>query len=670
MLTTNLLTSLNDRQRAAVTHGLGPALVLAGAGSGKTRVLTTRVAWLFEHDPQLTPAEVLLVTFTNKAALEMKSRVAKLTGYDLPLSGTFHSFAVRVLRRYGASLQIDPNFVIYDADDQLSLMKEIYRDNGWNPKTHKPQLALAMISEIKNQLLSVAEYRQAVHNELTQFIANAYEVYERRKQQEGALDFDDLLNYAWKLLSTDSYVRRVYQEQLKYVLIDEYQDTNLVQYQLSQLLAAPQNNLFVVGDFSQSIYAWRGASYKNMLSLQKDFPKITTYHLDQNYRSIQPILTAATQVIRHNTDHPILNLWTENKTEAKLTVFDCETGQQEATQVAREIEKLRTKYHLSDIAILYRTNAQSRAFEEALTRRGIPYRLVGGFKFYERKEVKDLLCYLRLVNHPQETVSLARATKIGKRRLSNFLTWRDEMKAAEREQPPLVLLEEILRVTDYRKLYDPDDPEELVKLENINELLAHASQFESVNNFLENVALVQDDYGPDGRKLQGNQDRDEVTLMSLHSAKGLEFTIVFMVGMEENLLPHSRALFDPTELAEERRLCYVGITRAKEQLYFTHARKRWLYGTVTATARSRFIDDLNPDLLDVQYFEETSRPTYGQTGWRRPTNSWNNRVYASSRQSAPSTTVATKPVRRLDLEDCQLDEVLRGELDVSKFLDS
>ncbi len=649
------LETLNGQQRQAVEHGDGPALVLAGAGSGKTRVLTARVAYLLATK-KAYPEQILLVTFTNKAAAEMKARVQSLTGLDLPFSGTFHSLSCKILRQYGPAIKLPHNFTIYDADDQLALLKELYKRNGWDAKAYKPQAVRAAISDAKNKLLSPEKYRDQAYGDFSRFVADAYTSYQMNLKLEDALDFDDLLNYALRLLQQDAHVRRHYQEQITHVLIDEYQDTNSAQYQLGQILAAPQDNLFAVGDFSQSIYAWRGADYHNMLRLQTDYPAIQTYHLDQNYRSIQPILTAATQVIQHNTDHPILQLWTDKKETTPLQLFDCETGDMEAASVAKEIAHLQTQGHsLDDIAILYRTNAQSRAFEEALTRAAIPYRLVGGFKFYERKEIKDLLAYLRLYVNPKESVSIARVQKIGKRRYAAYLAWREEFSANldSADAKPADLLRDILAVTKYRDRFDADDPEDFVHLENIDEFLANANQFSSTDQFLENVALIQDDYGPDGKR-SDDDNRAQVTLMSLHSAKGLEFDTVFLVGMEENLLPHSRSLWDPEQLSEERRLCYVGITRAKNQLYFTYCHRRWTYSGMSGVTRSRFLDDLDPALLEVTHFEDNShaRPF----PWKSPKPS----VSAAIPLGDSGLT--------LDTSDSQLDEFLDGDIDARALL--
>ena len=657
-MTLDFLDQLNEKQKKAVLHTTGPALVLAGAGSGKTRVLTQRVAYLLATQ-NLRPEQILLVTFTNKAALEMKNRVRQLTHCDLPFSGTFHSFATRVLRRHATAANLDPNFTIYDSDDQLALLKQIYKDNGWNPKDYKPQAVKAAISNAKNFLQSPEDYRRSAYGDFGEFVANAYEVYQRALKREAALDFDDLLNDTLALLQNEPHVRNTYQEQIQFVLIDEYQDTNKVQYCLSKILSAPQNNLFVVGDFSQSIYAWRGADYTNMLTLQKDFPQVTTYHLDQNYRSHQAILTAATQIIQKNTDHPILNLWTSDKTPMKIKLVEAETGNQEADWVAREIKRLHQEESLplQAIAILYRTNAQSRAFEEALTRHRLPYRLVGGFKFYERKEIKDVLAYLRLYFNPKESVSLKRVLKIGKRRYNQYLDWRTAYQAQiEKEETPLKLLQEILQTTNYRDLYDQTEPEEAVKLENINELLAHSSQFTDTLNFLENIALIQDDYLPD--EANAEQTQDQVQLMSLHSAKGLEFQAVFMVGMEENLLPHARSLFDAKQLSEERRLCYVGITRAKDKLYFTCARRRWQYGITTMSCRSRFLDDLDERLLTVERLDEYVPEEL--TPWQaRP-----RRKNVFQAQVQPVST------GRRFIPDEDVSAALNGDLDLETFLRS
>ncbi|MDR0463307.1 MAG: UvrD-helicase domain-containing protein [Pseudomonadales bacterium] len=661
-----LIKSLNDKQELAVLHRSGPALVLAGAGSGKTKVLTTRAAHLIAN-ANVKPSEILLVTFTNKAAAEMKSRVHAATDLELPLSGTFHSISAKILRRYAPTLRMDNNFTIYDSDDQLSLMKAIYKEHGWNVREYKPSAVLGAISGAKNKLWSVEDYKDRANSDFTQFVGRAFDVYTRKLREEHAVDFDDLLNLTVQLFKENKEVLGFYQEQLKHVLVDEYQDTNKAQYTLTKMLTSPQNNLFAVGDFSQSIYAWRGADYKNMMLLEKDFKDLQKYDLDQNYRSHQNILSAATQVIEKNTDHPILSLWTAKKEMESLVLFDTPTTNKESETVVDEIKKLTSEdYSLNDIAILYRTNAQSRSFEEALTRRAIPYKLVGGFKFYERKEIKDVLAYLRLYINPRESVSLARALKIGKRRFRAFEDWRfekqknysdDEERLPEK---PYELLKEIVEVTKYKDMFDKDDLEDIPRLENIDELLVSAAAFDDTAQFLENIALIQDEQTPD-KDLAKDEQRPQVTLMSLHSAKGLEFPVVFLVGMEEGLLPHSRSLFDMTQLAEERRLTYVGITRAKEKLYFSYARKRWFYGTVTQSVKSRFLDDIDPDILDVKeiYDNEVVKMSPFKQGF------YGREIKKQKKMEKP-----LDGGRKLVIDDALIDNFLSDDMDIETFLKS
>lgn len=634
---TDYLSSLNDKQRQAVLHGDGPALVLAGAGSGKTRVLTTRAAHLMA-DKGVLPDEILMVTFTNKAAGEMKTRVKKLTNLELSHIGTFHSLAARILRREAPTLGLDQHFSIYDTDDQLALLKTIYKKQGLSAKDYHPRSISAEIGKAKQQLLTPEEYAAIAHGSYQTFAAQVYKLYQRSLGDAHALDFEDLLLRLVELLRDHEPTRRRYQQQFTHVLVDEYQDTNQAQYLITKYLAAPQHNLFAVGDFSQSIYAWRGADYRNMLNLKKDFANLTEYQLQQNYRSSQGILSTATEVIRHNTNHPILELWTDNSDSSKPQLYTAADQNHEAMFVLDTVQDLQPQLALDQIAILYRTNAQSRAFEEVMVQRGVPYRIVGGLKFYERKEIKDVLSYLRLLLNPADEVSQARATKLGKRRLQSIVDQRDHFVQVFSNHPA-ELLENILKVTKYRDKYNPEDPEEYSKLENIQELLDVASQFRDSAQFLENIALVQND------ALIDAQDQDQatqgITLMSLHAAKGLEFPAVFMVGMEDGLLPHSRSLFDPEQMEEERRLCYVGITRAKQHLYFTYARSRWGYGKRTQQLRSRFINDIPPEYIDKLNSMGDDQPT----------------------------TPKTQPKRRLDLNDSSLERVLSGELDVDEFLE-
>src|SRR5258708_5799073 len=402
-------------------------MVLAGAGSGKTKVLTTRAAWLMsEHGVRAD--RILLVTFTNKASLEMVGRVERLTGAGLPYSGTFHRLSARLLRTNGPKIGLSRDFAIYDEDDQVSLMTKIIKELGYTTKDAKPRAILSAISGAKNELIPPEEYKQFAKGRFQELAARIYPIYQRRLKESDALDFDDLLFETVRLLSEDQATREFFQEQFEHVLIDEYQDTNTVQYALTKLLTKPQNNLYVVGDFSQAIYGWRGADYRNMLSLKDDYPNIATYRLEQNYRSTQPILDAASGVISNNTSHPVLELWTEKKEGKPVVVFEAARDTDEVTYVLRKIREYTGEYSLSDMVILYRTNAQSRVFEERLIAEGIPYKLVGGVRFYERREIKDLLGYLRLfVNHKDE-MARSRIEKLGKRKFALFLEWLDVHK--------------------------------------------------------------------------------------------------------------------------------------------------------------------------------------------------------------------------------------------------
>lgn len=647
------LEELNEDQKKAVLHGEGPALVLAGAGSGKTRVLTTRVAHLIQEQ-DIHPQSILLVTFTNKAAHEMNKRVMELTGSKLPLSGTFHSICAKILRRYGNRIGLDNNYVIYDNKDQMDLIKQIYKEIGLNDKEYKPAGVLASISNAKNEMLSVEEYHNLANGRFQKTVSRVYKLYQHNLRKNQAVDFDDLLNLTNQLFSQSKETLAYFQDMIEYVLVDEYQDTNKAQYQLTKYFTKPQNNLFVVGDFSQSIYAWRGADYKNMMYLKNDFPKIKEYRLEQNYRSTQSILDAATQVISKNSSHPILDLWTENTENTKITHIDTDSGEREAMEVINKIKRL-FDYDYSDIAILYRTNAQSRLFEEACVKAGIPYKLVGGFKFYERKEIKDLLAYLKAAINPNDTVAEARAIKIGKRRFASF---KKEMENIEADQlAPLELLEKILESTKYKEKFKPKVPDDVERLANIQELLNVAAQFENTQLFLENVALVQDNEMADTEMTNGH---NAITMMSLHSAKGLEFPVVFMVGMEEGLLPHSRSLLDKEQMEEERRLCYVGITRAKEKLFFSSAQKRYMYGNSSYSTLSRFLSDIDPTILHKE-----SKIVLDYTNQGRSNNKWfyNKDSFKTKKKKE------TKPKRRLIIDDDVLDSVLNGDMDVDSFLD-
>lgn len=649
----NLLNELNPEQRKAVLHQDGPAIVLAGAGSGKTRVLTTRVAYLIK-EKKIAASDIFLVTFTNKAASEMKKRVLEYTSENLPFAGTFHSLSAKILRMQAnqgnlEKFGLNANFTIYDSDDQLSLIKNIYKTNGYDPATFKPQVVKAKISSAKNELISPEEFKDLSHDGLALFTAKIYKSYQMRLRNENAVDFDDLLSICYKLLLDNELVRQKFQNKFKHVLVDEFQDTNKVQYFLTKILCSPQNNLFAVGDFSQSIYAWRGADYRNLERLSQDFPQIEEYRLERNYRSTQNILAAATSVISKNLSHPVLELWTDQTSVEKLEVYETSTGELEAEKIASIIKE---KYadQLQNIALLYRTNVQSRSFEEAFMRRQLPYKIVGGTKFYERSEIKDLLAYLRLCFNPLDSPSRTRAEKVGKRRLEKLDLWISKSNPAILENPSSCL-QGILESTLYLDKYDPKDPEDMARLDNIQELFNVASRFDNTLALLENIALVQDGY------LANDQERKEeeakITLMSLHSAKGLEFPIVFMVGMEEGLLPHSRSILEAKEIEEERRLCYVGITRAKDKLYFSYARNRFTYGYSSQSMPSRFLAEIDQELLTIsRSFEQSSH--------QNP----NRNFYGKNREEVKNQ----KPKRQLVIDEETLDALLHDELDIRDFL--
>lgn len=588
-----IITNLNPEQQAAVEYTDGPLLVLAGAGSGKTRVLTHRVAFLVGQK-NVDPSQILLLTFTNKAAQEMLGRVKALLRQDfVGQGGTFHSFAARVLRRYGTQVGLEPNFVIFDTEDQASVIKNAMARLGVDSKTFKASSIAAIISNAKNELISPAEYASFARGDWQQVAAKVYMVYQQLLRQYKAVDFDDLLVEMTKLLAIQE-MRDILQRQFMHVLVDEYQDTNKAQYIISKTLALGSRNLMVVGDAAQAIYSWRGADYKNMLYLKQDFPDLVTMNLEQNYRSTQNILSGANAVIAKNKSHPILKLWTANTPGEKITVYEADEESEEARFV---VERIRFAQDFSDFAILYRTNAQSRIFEEALLHMGIPYTLVGGVRFYERKEIKDVLAYLQLLVNPENEVALKRAERVGKTRLNKFIIYNLQFT----NMKTLEILDEVLKVTGYLELYDMDDEEDAARLENIKELRSVAEQFTNLTDFLENIALTERE-----SKKAVNFEHGAVTLMTLHAAKGLEFKTVFLVGMEEGLFPHSRTLMNPDEMEEERRLAYVGITRAREKLYLTYARRRLYFGMRSNNPVSRFVAEIPEELIETSKVNPTS----------------------------------------------------------------
>ena len=596
-----LLNDLNSDQQKAVKQTDGPVLILAGAGSGKTRVLTYRVAYLLQ-EKHISPHNILMLTFTNKAAGAMKERITKLIPRSLgevgPFAGTFHSFCVKILRVDGKHIGIPDDFTIYDEQDQLDAIKNIMKRLDLSTKNYNPGAVLHTISEAKNELISAIEYPQYARGYFQETVATIYVEYQKMLSENHALDFDDLLSKTVELFTKQKEILGKYQEKYRYILIDEYQDTNKAQYAISKMLSARYRNICVVGDASQSIYRWRGADFRNIVNFKRDFPETHEFHLEQNYRSTQTILDAAFGVISKNTTHPILKLWTNKHGGEKITLYEARTEHDEATFLVQTI--LQTSRSFKDFAVLYRTNAQSRVLEEAFLHAGIPYVLVGGTRFYERREIKDVLAYLRVIANPNDTVSYHRIEKLGKGRLEKFLTIKTVPLTT------LETLDHILDVTKYLELYDANIEEEAYRLENIKELRSVATEFPRLLEFLETVALVEQEYEPDTVKKR-DANRDAVTFMTMHAAKGLEFPIVFIIGMEEGLFPHSRSLMDKDEIEEERRLCYVGITRAKEKLYFTYANRRLFFGTRTQNMISRFVADLPAHVLEYNVSLNSSR---------------------------------------------------------------
>lgn len=611
MKTADILTHLNQHQQEAVSYFKGPLMILAGAGSGKTRVLTYRAAYLIT-EKGIAPENILLLTFTNKAAQEMKERLKKLLTLNPsaargsgPFAGTFHSFCAKILRRDGKYIGIPVNFTIYDENDQLSTIKLAMEKLDISPKSFKPASVLATISEAKNELISALEYPQYARGHWQETVARVYLKYQQLLKEFEALDFDDLLMFTVRLFQEEKPALEKYQEKYQWILIDEYQDTNHAQYVLTKLLAKKTKNLTVVGDAAQSIYMWRGADYRNLLNLEKDFSGLKIINLEQNYRSTQIILDAAYNVIEKNTSHPVLKLWTDKKSGEKIKLYLANSETDEARFVVDQITQEIIKNGESDYshyAVLYRTNAQSRVIEEALLQKSVPYILVGGVRFYERKEIKDCLAFLRLIANLKDEVSLKRIQKLGKTRLAKFQAFCSNNLNNSSGLATVDLLDKILGVTDYRSFFDPKDPQDLSRLENIKELHTVAAEFPDLNQFLENVALIQSEYLPNNaarpQAILAQADGGRVTLMTIHAAKGTEFSVVFVIGMEEGLFPHSMAMMDKMEMEEERRLCYVAITRAKEKLYLSLAQRRFYFGQHSTNPVSRFITDIPENLLE------------------------------------------------------------------------
>jgi len=579
-----ILNQLNEQQKEAVLYHQGSSIILAGAGSGKTRVLISKVFNLILNH-NINPKSILMITFTNKAALEMKKRIG--LNYSLGYVGTFHSFCAKILRVDGQFVNLKKNFVIYDEDDQLRLVKSVLKNINLNKK-YTPSYFLNRISSAKNQFISPQNYLEIFSDYAASDTNIVYQNYQKELKENNALDFDDLINKTIELFEKNPQILEKYQEKYKYILIDEFQDTNYVQYLLTRLLGKKYKNVTVVGDFSQSIYSWRGAEITNLEKFQKDFPGTKVFHLEKNYRSTQPILDFAYQVISKNQTHPILHLSTDKKTGEEIVFYETENEEAEAKYIADMVNLLKSVYPLEEIAVLYRTNAQSRSIEEVFLHYGIPYILIGGTRFYERKEIKDVLSYLRLLINPNDKIAKERIIKLGKNRWEKFKQYYQENQEVFFKKTTEKLIEEIFQATDYLKLYDSQDEEDYSRLENIKELKSVATVFPSVDQFLEQVSLVESEYFEGEKKNVGN---NRVRLMTLHQAKGLEFSVVFIAGVEEGILPHSRSLDNIYSLEEERRLFYVGITRAKERLYITYTRSRTIFGNRGYSLKSRFLED-------------------------------------------------------------------------------
>lgn len=646
-----IFDTLNDRQCEAVKHTEGPLLITAGAGSGKTKVLTCRIAHLLELG--VAPYRILAITFTNKAAKEMKERVTNLVGAqaDSIWLSTFHSFCAKLLR-----FEVDGfhgytrNFTIYDSSDQLVLVKDCLKKLNLDDKQFMPRSVLGTISSAKNVLMDAKAFAAKASDFYEQKVADVYALYQEKLRENNAVDFDDLLFLAVRLLQEKEDVREKYQSRFQYILVDEYQDTNHAQYALTKILAARWRNICVVGDADQSIYAWRGADIRNIIDFTRDYPDAASIKLEQNYRSTKTILHAANAVIDNNESRPKKTLWTENPAGNKIIHYQAQTEHDEADYIAGVIYNRHEISHepYGDMAILFRTNAQSRVLEEKLMRYAIPYTMVGGTKFYDRKEIKDVLAYLRLLYNPEDSLSLTRIINVPKRNIGattmehvaayaeeqgislfEALSSTDEIPVTKRARTSLEnfaamifdllndiegkdvlsLIETVIKQTGYGDMLDKEaehDPQGESRKENVGEFLSVAKDYMDSNpdgnlqDFLENVALVRDvdDFESSDSK---------VTLMTLHAAKGLEFPVVFLTGLDEGLFPHSRTLLDPAQVEEERRLAYVGITRAERQLYVTNAITRTMYGRISAYMPSRFLAEIPPQLME-DYHRKSAMP--------------------------------------------------------------
>lgn len=584
------LNDLNEEQKKAVTHQGSPLLVLAGAGSGKTRVLIYRTHFLIK-DQKIDPERILLLTFTNKAAGEMKDRVMKMgEGAKLGFAGTFHTYCARLLRRYGRAIGVNNDYLIYDANDQETLMKMVLKGMGLTGNNNRPGMFLHMIGRAKNDLIDLAEFSAASSDEFGDRISKVWGSYQKALDEAGALDFDDLLVRTVELLRNKSFYDG-FRNSFESVLVDEYQDTNKAQFELTKLLAANPKGLTVVGDAAQAIYSFRGADYKNLMMLDKEYPDLKTVTLKNNYRSTQMILDAANGVISNNKNHPILQLESTISGGEKIKMVEVLDEKEEAACVVSAAEE--ASKNDESLAVLYRTNAQSRAIEEALIRRNVPYRLVGGVRFYDRLEVKDMLACIRIVANQKDLVSWERIEKnFGKRIKNKLIELLDKEGDDFKKNEPRILLDRMAEETGYLDRFDEKDEDDVARLENIRELMAVASEFDNLADFLESVALVSSDELAD-KKETGSK----LTLMTIHSAKGLEFDRVMVVGLEEGILPHSRSLLSREDIEEERRLVYVAMTRARKNLYLSYVRSRLTYGGRQSSQPSRFLAEIPEEAI-------------------------------------------------------------------------
>ncbi|MDD9138181.1 DNA helicase PcrA [Fructobacillus sp. CRL 2054] len=697
MTVEELTKGMNEKQAEAVRTTEGPLLIMAGAGSGKTRVLTHRVAHLIE-DLDVRPWRILAITFTNKAAREMRERIGKLVDPEVAQSvwvSTFHALAVRILRRDGEQIGLGKNFTILDSSAQKTLVKRVVNELNLDSNQYDPRTILGTISNAKNELLTAKDYAQQAGNYYEERVAEVYRAYQKALAQTQSVDFDDLIMKTIELFEKAPEVLQRYQEQFRYLHVDEYQDTNDAQYKIVNMLAQGSRNLAVVGDADQSIYGWRGANMQNILNFEKDWPDAKSVFLEQNYRSTQNILDAANDVINNNNERVPKKLWTENGKGEKLTYYRAQSAQDEAYYVLGKIQKSQReeKKSLSDFAILYRTNAQSRAMEEALVKANIPYTIVGGHKFYDRKEILDIMAYLSLVANPADNAALERIINVPKRSigqttLDRLFTFADsinlpmlaaidqiemapdirpaaatkllafaEMINNFRQQAEFLEVSEltdlILDQSGYRKeLQQKSDPESQSRLENLDEFISVTKEFEAkydkdaedavdpLTDFLGSTALMADLDNVE-------EDSGAVTLMTLHAAKGLEFPVVFLIGLEEGLFPLGRAAQDEDLLEEERRLAYVGITRAEKKLYLTNAFSRMLYGKTQSNQPSRFIDEISDDLIEKAYPAGSSatQPGLSSKFLRATATTYQGRpVQASAVQKSESKTTGAEGV--------------------------